>query len=644
MNFIESLLSAEFIRAFAWTLFHSLWQGGLLALVAFGLMIILRKHRPAIRYVILYIVMMLLPVFFAGTFLMTYHPDKVNIETSGTTRYQDNNITSEMAVVDKSTTSRAWYAHPALMFESQAKWLVLIWFIGFFIFLLRFSGSILYVYRLRNYQVYDVDEQWDAKLRRLSERIGSDRRIKLAESALARIPMTIGYFKPVILLPLGTLSGVPPQQIDAILLHELAHILRKDYLLNIIQSVIELLFFYHPVTWWLSGLIRQEREHICDDLAIGVNQDHLNYIKALTTMEELNSKSPLLASALLGSKKRLLFRVKRLLNPVKLRKGLGEGIIAFILLISLVFTLSVNALSIIPSAYDLTGRESGENHFNFLPFNPNAIPATVSKTPAIQPSVLLPVIPESPDTIISTSRSGRVKISVYTDSTSQDQQEMLNKMAESMDEQSRQYDKAMKEYEIQIERSGPEHQMTDQKRTVVIIGSPDSTWTADSVIVFYDEPMSQSSDKQMYAFKNGLIDTIIYIGPEGQMDLDKLKEFEWSDEQLNDNMKDYEINVERDYYDADREYRDVERELREAERGYALEQPLVPSPERIIRQELRDDGLTMPGRKYVIELDTKSMYINGEKQPKEVCKKYRKLVESLDQGSLEGGETYKLIF
>ncbi len=89
------------------------------------------------------------------------------------------------------------------------------------------------MYRLKNYQVYQVDEHWNDNLRQLSDKIGIRKPVKLAESALARIPLTIGYLKPVILLPLGTLSGVPPQQIDAILLHELAHILRKDYLLNI---------------------------------------------------------------------------------------------------------------------------------------------------------------------------------------------------------------------------------------------------------------------------------------------------------------------------------------------------------------------------------------------------------------------------
>jgi bla regulator protein blaR1 len=681
MNLIESLLSAEFIRAFAWTLFHSLWQGGLLALVAFGLMIILRKHRPAIRYMILYTVLMLLPVFFAGTFLMTYNPGNVDNNTkvanAGSSWNQENALNSANPGISEDATKQAWYSHPAHVFENQAKWLVLIWFAGFFIFLLRFSGSILYVYRLKNYQVYSVDEHWNTNLNRLSGRIGLHQQVKLAESALARIPMTIGYLKPVILLPLGTLSGIPPQQIDAILLHELSHIMRKDYLMNIIQSVIELLFFYHPVTWWLSGLIRQEREHICDDLAISVNQDHINYIKALTTMEEINSKSPLLASAMMGSKKKLLFRVKRLLNPVKLRKGLGEGIIAFILLIGLVSTLSLNALSIIPSTYDLTGRESGEHLFNFLPFNPNEANKAVSQIPASQPAVELTAIPETPDTIIATSKSGKVKISVYTDSTSQAQQEMLTKMAEAMDAQNQHINQQLEDYIIQVETSDADEKKYEKQCKVMVIRDSDSTSSnGDSIIVIYSDsrspfpgnqfefelpppppgcplpphaqefryfysdpeiPDEKIISTQVYAIKNDLIDTVIIIGPEEYMDPDKMKEFEWNEDQLNEGMKDYEINIER-------EYRDAEREYSYAGRGFAPEQPPMPSPEKIIRQELRDDGLTMRGRRYVIELDSKSMYINGEKQPKEVYRKYRKLVDSFEPAKLEGDETFKLIF
>jgi beta-lactamase regulating signal transducer with metallopeptidase domain len=665
MNFIESLFSAEFIRAFAWTLFHSLWQGGLLGLMAAGIMMILRKHRPGIRYAILYGLMMLLPVIFAGTFLITYNQEKgqgyANVGTISSPYEQVNTSTDLNAVYSVNQSSTTSYSRYVVFFENQAKWLVLIWFTGFIFFLLRFSGSMLYVYRLKNHQVFSIDERWNVHLRKLSSGIGLQQKVRMAESALAKIPMTIGYLKPVILLPLGTLSGVPPQQIDAIILHELAHILRKDYILNIIQSVTEILFFYHPVTWWLSGLIRQEREHICDDLAISVNHDHINYIKALTTMEELNSKVPLLASAMTGSKKKLLCRVKRLLTPVKLRKGPGGGIIAFIFLIGLVFTLSFNALSFIPSSFDLTGRESGEVLYNLLPFKP-----------------------EIPDTVVATSRSGKVKISVYTDSVSQVQQEQLQKMAESMDRQSLSYDRARKEYMVQIEDLDGQKDKCDRQHKVIVISKSDSaSWDGDSVTVICKEMRSQHPGGRygtrppryedmrvnVFSYQNDSIDTLIFIGPGKHFDLGNLEEYDWSSEEMEERMKEMQIEMEGLQWSAeDLENRnmeieiEMERDISEGETEnlqFYFDEPIAPPlppdieffpgpritpAEKIIRQELRDDGLTQRGRKYIVEIDSKAMYINGEKQPKEVYRKYRKLVESFESMTLEGDEIFKLIF
>jgi bla regulator protein blaR1 len=687
MNIIESLVSAEFIRAFAWTLLNSLWQGGLLALLTAGLLVTLRKYRPGIRYAFLYIMLLLIPVFFTGTFFLTYNPHNIEVlkiaENDAGLWQTDNNLAGNIHAVSMTDVHGTWYTYTVHLFENQAKWLVLIWFTGFFIFLLRFSGSIIYVYRLKTYQVYQVDDPWNYNLRKLAEKIGMRKPVWLAESALARIPMTIGYLKPVILLPLGTLSGVPPQQIDAIILHELAHILRKDYLLNIIQSFIELLFFYHPVTWWLSGLIRQEREHICDDLAVAVNQDHINYIKALTTMEELNSKAPLLASAITGSRKKLLCRVKRLLSPVKLRKGISEGIIVFILLVGLIFALSVNALSFIPSAYDLKGRESGEKVYNFLPYKTNAQPETIFTEEITPPKLERLAVTETPDTIISRSKSGKVTISVYTDSTSHLQQEQLDRMAESMDIQAQQLDHAREQYRVQMEKNCVANGNRDKECKVIVISKSDSTDAErDSVIVISngsvlslkggdlfdwhlpvppDCPVPPDAQMFKYYYSNpdmhGLedckekffsieidsidgindLDTVIYIGPEGRLFFDN-KNMEWSSKEFEREMRGFGMDMERQQYNdtpvSPNEPRWVE---------HGKEQWQTPD-ERIIRQELIDDGLASPHKKYVIDIDSHSMYINGEKQSKDIFRKYKHLVQSLEITDFEGDGTYRLIF
>jgi beta-lactamase regulating signal transducer with metallopeptidase domain len=670
MSTLESFLTPEFIRAFAWTLLHSLWQGGLLALLAAGCMLLLRKNRPAVRYLMLCLFMVLLPVLFLVTFFIIYNPGgnihPQAIQTPNAYFSASGNLAYEPSGPEAIVSSGNWYDDPVRFFENQANWLVLIWFAGFIVFLIRFSGSLLYVYRLKNYRVYDVDHNWNGQLKRLSGRIGLKKPVRLAESAMARIPITIGYLKPVILLPLGTLSGVPPQQIEAILLHELAHILRKDYLINIIQSFIELIFFYHPVTWWLSGLIRQEREHICDDLVVGVNHDHVNYIKALTIMEELNSKSPLLASAINGSKKKLLFRVKRLLNPVRLRKGIGEGTIAFVLLISLIFIVSLNALSVIPSAYDLTGRESGEKIYNFIPYNPPAGSSVNAESKPNDPGFISPILPAIPDTIISTSKSGKVIVKVITDSTGTDLEKEIEVFVTEPEHQEYRWDSRHDRMDDRVIIMNKRINDLDSLSTIMVIKTGDSIKViqGDTTLLLpegYDTSFSTRGGLQFYGFNMPDMPGLPELNDFQEMP--DLEYFYFDDGQLKQ-AQEYDRAIK----DYERGLRDFDRQQRLLERGmvnpdpnphvfinppdapeefqWIPEEPDPPvrNAERIIRQELRDDGLTIRGRQYVIEIDPKAMYINGEKQPKEVYRKYKKLAESLESTTFEEGETYKLIF
>ena len=94
----------------------------------------------------------------------------------------------------------------------------------------------------------------------------------LLESSLAGVPVVVGYCA-VILMPVGLLTGLPAGQIEAILLHELAHIRRRDYLVNLLQTFVEGLLFYHPAVWWISAVIRAEREHCCDDAVVSTQGD-----------------------------------------------------------------------------------------------------------------------------------------------------------------------------------------------------------------------------------------------------------------------------------------------------------------------------------------------------------------------------------
>jgi hypothetical protein len=136
--------------------------------------------------------------------------------------------------------------------------------------------------------------------------------VRLLESTLVRAPTTIGWLRPVILLPASAFTGLTLQQLELILAHELAHIRRHDYLVNLFHVAAETLLFYHPAVWWVSRQARIEREHACDDLAVAVCGDPIAYARALTQMERLRKDAPLLAIAADGGK--LSARIRRLVE------------------------------------------------------------------------------------------------------------------------------------------------------------------------------------------------------------------------------------------------------------------------------------------------------------------------------------------
>ena len=125
--------------------------------------------------------------------------------------------------------------------------------------------------------------------------------------------MVLGHFRPVILLPVGLLVGLPPGQVEAILLHELAHIRRYDYLVNVWQRLVEGLMFYHPLVWWISSVIRTERENCCDDMAVAITGDAHAYAAALAALEQTRCSGYEPAVAAGGGS--LVKRIRRLLYP-----------------------------------------------------------------------------------------------------------------------------------------------------------------------------------------------------------------------------------------------------------------------------------------------------------------------------------------
>lgn len=196
------------------------------------------------------------------------------------------------------------------------------WCLGVLAFAFRPILGWWTVRRLRSMGTSAIPSEIQLLVDRVASSLKLRRAVKVLQSSLVHVPMAIGYFKPVVLVPLGLITGLPTSQLEAILAHELAHVRRHDYLINVVQTLIETLFFYHPAVWWLSSRVRDERENCCDDLAVASLGSRSEYGRALLAIEELRGASPVLA---LGAKDgSLLLRVRRLVSrPATPRSSVG---------------------------------------------------------------------------------------------------------------------------------------------------------------------------------------------------------------------------------------------------------------------------------------------------------------------------------
>ena len=339
MNTLTAFFSEPLIEAFGWTLVHSLWQGSIIALALFLLRGIISRNAVNTRYWLSVASMMAIGLFSVVTFLWVYSNLEPVAETAAL--LDDSAVAPGVIAVSISqlpAQETAFLTTLQNTIGNNIEFIAVIWLIGVLLLTLRFLGNMLYVRKLRKDQTNVVPEQWVQVMEQLRERFHIRRTVQLLESGLVRSPMVIGYFKPVVLFPLGALAGMSPTQVEVILAHEMAHIARRDYLFNILQSVLEILFFYHPATWWISSRIRVDREHCCDDMAVSLHRDTVTYARALVELEELAQPSSGLALGFGGQRNSLFHRVARLLGQDERKRPYKEGLVA---VMALVFSLLI---------------------------------------------------------------------------------------------------------------------------------------------------------------------------------------------------------------------------------------------------------------------------------------------------------------
>lgn len=313
-----TLLSGPVAQAIGWALLHLVWQGVLVAAILAATLALMQRQSASARYIASCGAMIALLVLLVATAVREYQspapqplPAAIVMHASA---FLDNNA-SAAPLATTAPPPATWsqrFAKAMIVTTPYIPTIVLIWAIGVVLLSIRLTFGWIRAHALARRNAQPAGHDWQRAAARLARALNLRRGVQLLESAAVEVPTVIGFLRPVILLPMATLSGLSTDQIEMILAHELAHIRRHDFFINLLQAVVETLLFYHPAVWWISRRVRIEREHCCDDMAVAVCGNALQYARALTRLEELRIDPAQAFIAANGGS--LLMRIRRLIG------------------------------------------------------------------------------------------------------------------------------------------------------------------------------------------------------------------------------------------------------------------------------------------------------------------------------------------
>jgi len=293
MSTIQILATQPWVERLGMTLLHFLWEGAIIvALYAAARKWRARNLSPNGRYFLACAALTAVAIAPVLTWMLLRGPSPESIAITFTAPMSSARI-EPARFVSLSPSSDTDRAIPGPFLS----WVVAFWLAGATAFSLRLLGGCILAERLRSTMVRPASAEWQRTLDQLKTRIAVFRPVRLLVSGRLQAPAAIGWLRPIVLVPVGALAGIPAAQIEALLLHELAHIRRHDYLVNILQSLVEAVFFYHPAVWWISSHMRAEREICCDDMAVSITGDAVIYARALAEFDSARLIRPAVMAA-----------------------------------------------------------------------------------------------------------------------------------------------------------------------------------------------------------------------------------------------------------------------------------------------------------------------------------------------------------
>jgi bla regulator protein BlaR1 len=301
---MEAIIN-NLIKATGWSIFHSIWQGAIIyALLLFAVNLFPRMQSRS-KHNVAYGSLVLLFLVFAITFVSIFELPTSDVQTRSSS--------TEIANSLQSSHGFSWLSELNDRAENMFPLLVAIYAVGLIIQLIILSKGYAKLSILKKQGLQSVPESWELVFESLLGKLGLRQHVNFKLSALVNVPIVVGYLKPIVLFPIALVAQLEIKQVEAILIHELSHIRRNDYLLNLIKTAVETILFFNPFVWLCSKLIGIEREHACDDLVLNLTGTPVTYAHALLKLEILKEKgSPAFSMAETGNNHHLYQRIKRI--------------------------------------------------------------------------------------------------------------------------------------------------------------------------------------------------------------------------------------------------------------------------------------------------------------------------------------------
>jgi beta-lactamase regulating signal transducer with metallopeptidase domain len=333
----EILTDSKLVENVGWTLVHSVWQIVLIAFILYLVLRIFSKVSANLRYLFAVVALSFVLILTVVTFVQLtndpfqsqpsgkiFNSEKSDKQKNEAKSAESFTPSADSALLTSNSTNENIYfsiANSQKYFEqnltSALPIVVLLWMIGVGIFTFRLCGGVWQLHKYKTREISLASSDWQKRFSALCENLRISQTVKLLQSNRIETPIVAGWLKPLIIVPTSVFLQMNPQQLETILAHELIHIRRYDNLVNFAQSSIEILFFYHPCVWWISAVIRREREFACDDAVTAMFENpHIVYASALANLEEIRrltrEKTPSFLMAASGGK--LMQRINRILE------------------------------------------------------------------------------------------------------------------------------------------------------------------------------------------------------------------------------------------------------------------------------------------------------------------------------------------